>query len=394
MTGTVKLTQLEELQLVFQHVQTGPVPTEGTAAPMEVQQSGEQQSRETEESQAKYHRSAAKRPWTGQGTSPESGTKVRHGGGGKGDGGSEPDGGGLRVAGLGRRGLGPKNTSRKHPGVAGATAAGELAKPRRSSASRTWRRKMRLIARVALRHEDELSQLRTERVFVLTSRPRRARCWIAFTNWRLSGTRRRRNDEVDCPLRLMLFLGLLEHWKLRLRALEASEELRNLMVQQGLATLEEGVPELQWGYQRWNPTLEKLEPVQGATPMHQSQVVETLVQLESTISSPNALVQFSCYAQAGREPGRGHHHLPHGSWPAGSHGQPGLGHDDESMRADGHEADRPSHPASSAGPATRREGVGGEIPSIPPKGKERQGQAATARPGRGQGRPYRQQNRG
>ena len=64
------------------------------------------------------------------------------------------------------------------------------------------------------------------------------------------------------------------------------------MVQQGLATLKEGVPELQWGYQRWNPTLEKLEPVQGATPMHQSQVVETLVQLESTISAPNALVQF------------------------------------------------------------------------------------------------------
>ena len=61
------------------------------------------------------------------------------------------------------------------------------------------------------------------------------------------------------------------------------------MVQQGLATLKEGVPELQWGYQRWNPTLEKLEPV---TPMHQSQVVETLVQLESTISAPNALVQF------------------------------------------------------------------------------------------------------
>ena len=75
MTGTVKLTPLEELQLVFQHVQTGPVPTEGTAAPMEVQQSGEQQSRETEESQAKYHRSAAKGHGQGKGPAQSQGQK-------------------------------------------------------------------------------------------------------------------------------------------------------------------------------------------------------------------------------------------------------------------------------------------------------------------------------
>ena len=128
-----------------------------------------------------------------------------------------------------------------------------------------------------------------ERVFVLTFETKKGSVLDRLYELAVIWHTKKENNEVDTPLRLMLFQALLEHWKLRLRALEASEELRNLMVQHGLATLEEGVPELQWGYQRWNPTLEKLEPV---TPMHQSQVVETLVQLESTISAPNALVQF------------------------------------------------------------------------------------------------------
>ena len=73
--GTVKLTPLEELQLVFQHVQTGPAPTEDTAAPMEVQRSEEQQGREMEESQAKYHRSAAKGHGQGKGPAQSHGQK-------------------------------------------------------------------------------------------------------------------------------------------------------------------------------------------------------------------------------------------------------------------------------------------------------------------------------
>ncbi|CAE7634730.1 unnamed protein product [Symbiodinium microadriaticum] len=103
---------------------------------------------------------------------------------------------------------------------------------------------------------------------------------------------KKEKQEVDSPLRLILFMGLLEHWKIRLRALEADESLRNLMVEKGLATVKEGIPELQWGYQCWNPDLEKLEPVPEAEPMLQSQVVDTLVQLEATIAALNVLVQF------------------------------------------------------------------------------------------------------
>ena len=87
---------------------------------------------------------------------------------------------------------------------------------------------MRLIARVALRHEDELSNQNQKRVFVLTFETKKGsaldRLYELAVIW----------HTMQSPLRLMLFLGLLEHLKLRLRALEASEELRDLIVQQGL----------------------------------------------------------------------------------------------------------------------------------------------------------------
>ncbi|CAE7226814.1 unnamed protein product, partial [Symbiodinium sp. KB8] len=152
--------------------------------------------------------------------------------------------------------------------------------------------KMRLLARVALRHEDELSQMRTERVFVLTFETKQGSVLNRLYELAVIWHEKKEKEEVNSPLRLMLFMGLLEHWKLRLRALESDQSLRDLMVERGLATLEEGIPELKWGYQKWNSTLEKLEAVPDAEPMLQSQVVETLIQLEATIQAPNALVQF------------------------------------------------------------------------------------------------------
>ncbi|CAE7566562.1 unnamed protein product, partial [Symbiodinium necroappetens] len=140
--------------------------------------------------------------------------------------------------------------------------------------------KMRLLARVALRHEDELSQMRTERVFVLTFETKQGSVLNRLYELAVIWHEKKEKEEVTSPLRLMLFMGLLEHWKIRLRALEADQNLRDLMVERGLATLEEGVPELKWGYQKWNSTLEKLETISDAEPMLQLQVVETLIQLE------------------------------------------------------------------------------------------------------------------
>ena len=152
--------------------------------------------------------------------------------------------------------------------------------------------KMRLIARVALRHEDELSQMRTERVFVLTFETKVGSVLNRLFELAMKWHEKKEKQEVDSPLRLILFMGLLEHWKIRLRALEADESMSKQMVEKGLATVKEGLPELLWGYQRWNPNLEQLENVPEVEPMLQSQVVETLIQLEATIAAPNALLQF------------------------------------------------------------------------------------------------------
>lgn len=125
--------------------------------------------------------------------------------------------------------------------------------------------------------------------------------------------------------------------------------------------------------------MEKKEPVPGATPMHQSQVVETLVQLENTISAPNALVQFHATRKLVEN-------LEENTitFLMGVELQPGMGQDDESVRIVGLTADRPSPPASSAGPPTHCESSGGEVPpSLKGKGQGKGQEPSGQRPRNG-----------
>ena len=133
---------------------------------------------------------------------------------------------------------------------------------------------MRLIARVALRHEDELSNQNQKRVFVLTFETKKGsaldRLYELAVIW----------HTMQSPLRLMLFLGLLEHLKLRLRALEASEELRDLIVQQGLhlGGGSSGAP--------IRDQQKKLEPSGGDPHAPVAAGAGDTVQLENTITAP------------------------------------------------------------------------------------------------------------
>ncbi|CAE7731380.1 unnamed protein product [Symbiodinium sp. CCMP2592] len=167
---------------------------------------------------------------------------------------------------------------------------------RKTKEEQAWEDNLRLLARLCLRHEDELSQTRVERDFVLTMETQEAA--VLTKLYRLAQAWRVKKDkqEVTCSLRVCLFMGLLQVWLERMRALEVpgdeAEALRKSIVDKGYAQMPEGTTELQWLYLRWNSTTKALEKVPDAEPMFQSQVVTMLVQLQATREAPNALLRF------------------------------------------------------------------------------------------------------
>ena len=151
---------------------------------------------------------------------------------------------------------------------------------------------IRLLARICLRHEDELSQMRPERGFVLTFEVKAGNILNKLYAKALRWHQQKEAKEVDSSLRHVLFLEMLTIWKERMRAVEASEELKESVIQQGWAEKQEGITEMHWLYQTWNAKEEKLQANMELEPMMQNQIYETLVQLEATIVAPNALQQF------------------------------------------------------------------------------------------------------
>eukprot|EP00439_Symbiodinium_sp_Y106_P041099 s4702_g5.t1 len=155
---------------------------------------------------------------------------------------------------------------------------------------------VKLLARLCLRHEDELSQMRVERDFVITMETQEAA--VLSKLYRLSTVWKDKKEtgEVDCSLRLALFLALCQVWLERMRALEAAtaeaQALRERIIELGQAFIPEGQSELHWWYMRWDPTTSTLMKLADVEPLKQSQIVNSLTELQQVISSPTVLQRF------------------------------------------------------------------------------------------------------
>ena len=107
---------------------------------------------------------------------------------------------------------------------------------------------------------------------------------------------KKEKGEVDCSLRLALFLGLCQVWLERLRALEAdtaeAKALRERIMELGQAFIPEGQTELHWWYMKWDPTTSTLMKLADVEPLKQSQIVNSLVELQQVISAPTVLQRF------------------------------------------------------------------------------------------------------
>ncbi|CAE6935538.1 unnamed protein product [Symbiodinium sp. CCMP2592] len=167
-----------------------------------------------------------------------------------------------------------------------------------SNAEHALEESLRIVANLCLRHDDELAQNRTDRDFVLTMETREGAVLSKLFSLALQWKTRKEAGTVDCSLRLALFLGLLEIWLARLKALESdtpeAQKLRDQIREQGHAYNMEGQPEkdLQWPYVKWEAEKEKLVPVPNVAPLPQSQIVESLTLIQQLAGAPNVLLKF------------------------------------------------------------------------------------------------------
>ena len=124
---------------------------------------------------------------------------------------------------------------------------------------------VRLLARLCLRHEDELSQMKGERDFVLTMETQEAA--VLAKLYKLS-TVWKEKKEVECFLRMALFLGLCHVWLERMQALDAptAEALRARIMELGQALIPEGKTELHWWYMKWDPATSSLVKIADVEP--------------------------------------------------------------------------------------------------------------------------------
>ncbi|CAE7244164.1 unnamed protein product [Symbiodinium microadriaticum] len=121
---------------------------------------------------------------------------------------------------------------------------------------------IKMLTRLCLRHEDELSQMRTERDFILTFETRSGAALPKMYKIAMVWKEKKEQNLVDCSLRQALFIAVLQMWHERMRVLEADED---------------------------KEAMEKIEDVQ---PMLHSHIVTSLDHLQQTITAPHALLKF------------------------------------------------------------------------------------------------------
>ncbi|CAE7745734.1 unnamed protein product, partial [Symbiodinium necroappetens] len=157
---------------------------------------------------------------------------------------------------------------------------------------------VRLLARMSLRHEDELSQGRTERDFVLTFEPptpgtndNSANMLVILFRMAVVWKEKKEEGKVDSSLRLVLFLGLIKQYiKQITTSLEQPEDREQLAMMKFLRQTNEG-RSMEWPYLRWNQERQLLEEAPMAALSH-TDLMTALATLESSISAPRTLLRF------------------------------------------------------------------------------------------------------
>ncbi|CAE7216580.1 unnamed protein product [Symbiodinium sp. CCMP2592] len=149
---------------------------------------------------------------------------------------------------------------------------------------------VRLLSRIAMRHEDELSQRRTETDFILTlevadPKATQEQEGILEQLYKMTVVWKQQQEagKANNSLRLTLFIGLLLYYEIKVQEATASAESVENLAQQGLLIQVEGNPA--WTYRQWDHQQEAL--IQSSQPPLLDTVLRGHLQtLKTSIGAP------------------------------------------------------------------------------------------------------------
>ena len=126
---------------------------------------------------------------------------------------------------------------------------------------------LKLLARLCLRHEHELSQTKVERDVVPTLETQEAAV-LSCTTWQWSGEGRKRIRRWTARSGCVFSWGCFRFgWR---ECRPPRDGLKTRIIELGYAQMPEGTTELQWFYMRWNASTRAMESIPGMEPMLQS----------------------------------------------------------------------------------------------------------------------------
>ena len=144
-----------------------------------------------------------------------------------------------------------------------------------------------------MRHEDELSQKRTETDFILTLEVANGsgeegileQLYKMTVKWKAD----QEQGKVSNSLRLTLFIGLLLYYEVKVvEAMDSADTIERLA---GLGYLRQVNGNPAWNYLQWNYEKEELEAT-PQTPLPDSDLRVLLTTLKTSIGAPGTLLRF------------------------------------------------------------------------------------------------------
>ena len=149
---------------------------------------------------------------------------------------------------------------------------------------------VKLLARMTLRHEDELSQTRIEKEFILTLEVHGGGILPTMYQVAQAWKESREKGTAFSSLRLTMLLALIQEWLDRLERVQEEQALAGAL-QLGICQKEPG-QELEWLYLRWDPEAKKLIRDTQRDPVKHSVFMEWLKELQQGMAASQSLLRF------------------------------------------------------------------------------------------------------